>query len=117
MRLYFFSVFREIEGKKKNMKFKKGRAKTGGRKKGVKNKPNPIKKLLSDFVKDKMEDMDTLWTDLDNREKISLFTSLLKYVIPPAAILEDEDEGNKGEESTVTDTIRQLNEFNNKKTG
>jgi hypothetical protein len=98
------------------MKFEKGRGKTGGRKKGVKNKPNPIKKLLSDFVKTKMVDMDILWEVLDNREKAHLFVSLLKYVIPPATTLED-DEDSGGEESTVNDTIRQLNEFNNKKTG
>jgi hypothetical protein len=54
--------------------------------------------------------METLWDALDDKEKIHLFTSLLKYVIPPATTLED-DKDSGGEESTVNDTIRQLNEF------
>jgi hypothetical protein len=98
------------------MKFKKGRAKTGGRKKGVKNRPTPIKKLLSDFVRDKLEDIDDLWSELDRREKVNFLTSVLKYTTPPATI-QEEDEDNTGEDSAVTDTIRQLNELNNKKTG
>jgi hypothetical protein len=97
------------------MKFEKGRVKTGGRKKGVKNKPNTIKKLLSDFVRDKMGDIDDLWSELDRREKVTLLTSVLKYTTPPATIQEEEE--TAGEESAVTDIIRQLNELNNKKTG
>ena len=82
-----------------------GYPKTGGRAKGVKNKPNPIKELLSEFVQDKMEDMVELWDRLENREKISLFIAMLKYVVPPAAPAVEDTE----EESTIRATINQLN--------
>ena len=84
-----------------------------GRPIGSKNKIQPpLKAALSSFLEEKFDDLNALWSELENREKISLFTALLKYVVPTAA--PDAVEDTEGE-SAIRQTIMQLNELNNKR--
>lgn len=89
-----------------------GYPKSGGRQKGTKNKPNPFRELLTDFANKKMKDIDALWNGLEPKDKISLFTSILKYVISPATDQAPTDESTDGI-STIRETIEQLNELKN----
>lgn len=56
-----------------------------GKPKGAKNRTTKqMKELLTKFAEDKIEDVIDAFDELDAKDKVSAFTSLLKYVIPPA---------------------------------
>lgn len=61
----------------------KQRYKTGGRTKGTPNKlTNEVREMLIYFLDSKIDEVMGIWSDLDNREKISLFLQLAKLVLP-----------------------------------
>ena len=59
------------------------RFKTGGRLKGTPNKlTNEVRTILIHFLDSKIDEVMDLWSDLDNREKISMFLQLAKIILP-----------------------------------
>jgi hypothetical protein len=59
------------------------RFKTGGRSKGTPNKlTNEVRTILIHFLDSKIDEVMDLWSDLDNREKISMFLQLAKIILP-----------------------------------
>ncbi len=94
----------------------KYRDKTGGRTKGTPNKlTNEVRQMLVNFLDEKFDEITTLWSELDHREKISLFLQLSKIVLPKFSNDNINDEPNLDIDLShlTTDEIRELlNESN-----
>ena len=66
-----------------------GMPKTGGRKKGSKNKITPLsRERINDFLGKEFEDMCATYKGLKPKEKVDVYIALMKYVLPPAKDLE-----------------------------
>lgn len=77
-----------------------GLGKTGGRQKGTENKTTQsMKALVTEFVNDKFEAYKEAWNELEDKDKVSSFNSLLKLVIPTAR---DEAADDKDRQSIDT---------------
>ena len=62
-----------------------GLGKTGGRQKGTENKTTKsMKALVAEFADDKFEAYKIAWDELEDKDKVSSFNTLLKFVIPTA---------------------------------
>jgi len=68
------------------MKFKKGidsRRNTSGRPQGAKNKStDQLRKLLQDFLESKLPELETIWSGLEDKEKLNYIDKLLKHILP-----------------------------------
>ena len=95
---------------------RKNRDKTGGRTKGTPNKlTNEVRQMLVNFLDEKFDEVTNLWSELDHREKISLFLQLSKIVLPKLTIdnMIDEPILDIDLSHLTTDEIRELlNESN-----
>ena len=76
-----------------NGQFQKGKKKTGGRKKGSKNKAtSSIKERIKEYID---SDFDTILNDinqLDPQERIKTFLKLLEFVLPKEKQSQEEGE-------------------------
>lgn len=62
-----------------------GLGKTGGCQKGTENKTRRhMKALVAEFADEKLEDYKAAWDELEDKNKVSSFNCLLKFVIPTA---------------------------------
>jgi hypothetical protein len=89
----------------------KNRDKTGGRTKGTPNKlTNEVRQMLVNFLDEKFDEVTNLWSELDHREKISLFLQLSKIVLPKLSHDNINDEPNLQIDLShlTTDEIREL---------
>lgn len=66
------------------MPFKKGiSGNEAGRPKGSKNKASEaIRIKIESFINEKIEEIDTVWQELEPKDKMTLLTRLLDYSIP-----------------------------------
>ncbi|WP_099465544.1 hypothetical protein [Parabacteroides provencensis] len=84
------------------------KGKTGnplGKPKGTKNKTTiQMKEIITGFVENKLSDVMDAFDSLEPKDKVSAFTSLLKYVIPPARDTESDRE-NKEAISTLVERL------------
>ena len=70
----------------------KGTPKTGGRKKGSKNKkPNEAKEWIRDLIESNKEEFERRMKLLDNSEYVKTYTQLLNYVIPKQSSVNADD--------------------------
>jgi len=69
-----------------NTKFKKGedpRRNTNGRPAGAKNKStDQLRKLLQEFIESKLQELETIWSGLEDKEKLNYIDKLLKHILP-----------------------------------
>lgn len=62
-----------------------GLGRLGGRQKGTENKTTrSMKALVAEFADEKFDDYKRAWDELEDKDKVSSFNSLLKFVIPTA---------------------------------
>lgn len=84
------------------------KGKTGnpaGKPKGTKNKTTiKTKEIITSFVENKLKDVMKAFDELEPKDKVSAFTSLLKYVIPPARDTEA-DKNNKEALDSLVDRL------------
>lgn len=65
------------------MAFKKGKPKTGGRKKGTPNKTNfALKAKLSNLLESILEELDAKFDELNLYEKMMFATKIMPYILP-----------------------------------
>lgn len=70
--------------------FKEGRKKTGGRKKGSKNKKTEVANAFVRYLLGKgYDDWDDIWAELKAREKADVMMKGLEYEIPKQARVEN----------------------------
>lgn len=81
------------------------KGKTGnpkGKPVGTKNKTTvKTKEIITGFIEDKLKDVMKAFDELEPKDKVSAFTSLLKYVIPPARDNEADKNNKEALESLV----------------
>lgn len=81
------------------------KGKTGnpkGKPVGTKNKTTvKTKEIITNFIEDKLDDVIKAFDELEAKDKVSAFTSLLKYVIPPARDNEADKNNKEALESLV----------------
>ena len=79
--------------------YQKGKDKTGGREKGIKNKVNgAIRDRLNEFLEDNFEDFVTNYKTLPINEKIKTFRLCLQYILPRLNAVEmKQDQSQIGE--------------------
>ncbi len=60
-----------------------GLGRLGGRQKGTENKTTQsMKALVAEFANDKFDAYKKAWNELEDKDKVSSFNSILKFVIP-----------------------------------
>lgn len=65
------------------MAFKKGKAKTGGRKRGSQNKvTGTVREMLTGFLEDNFTAVAASFAKLKPRDKVKAYTELLPYTVP-----------------------------------
>lgn len=65
------------------MAFKKGKEKTGGRKKGAVNKTTAdIRNAFTELLGDNLEQLQKDFAELDPKDRIKMFLDMSKYIIP-----------------------------------
>lgn len=81
------------------------KGKTGnpaGKPVGTKNKTTvKMKGIITDFLGDQVKEVKKSFKNLDDKDKVSAFISLLKYVIPPARDVEADKNANEAVASLV----------------
>lgn len=83
--------------------------KTGGRLKGSLNKITyPIKEAITDFTSENFYEFTQAWHNLDDKDKVTTFNSILRFVIPIAR----EEEAVNETTTNIDDLFNRL--FNNK---
>ncbi len=81
-----------------------------GRPKGSQNKvPARTRELLSKFVEDKFEDVIKAFDSLEDKDKVTAYTSILKYVLPPAR----DEKADEDRNTIISDVVERL--FNREK--
>lgn len=84
------------------------KGKTGnpaGKPKGTKNKTTvKMKEVITSFLEDQVGEVQKSFKNLDDKDKVSAFISLLKYVIPPARDTEA-DKNNKEALDSLVDRL------------
>lgn len=72
---------------------------------GTKNKTTiKTKEIITAFIEDKIKDVTKAFDELEPKDKVSAFISLLKYVIPPARDL-DADKNNREVMDSLVDRL------------
>lgn len=81
------------------------KGKTGnpaGKPVGTKNKTTvKMKEIIASFLDDQVGDVKKAFKNLEDKDKVSAFVSLLKYVIPPARDTEADRDKNEAVSSLV----------------
>lgn len=84
------------------------KGKTGnpkGKPAGTKNKTTvKMKEIITGFMEDQVKDVKKSFKNLDDKDKVSAFIGLLKYVIPPAR----DTEADKNANEAVTSLVERL---------
>ena len=69
-----------------------GKGRMGGRAKGTENKTTrDVKALIAKFADDKFDDVVEEFDKLDGKDKVMMYTNLIKFVLPPARDIEAEE--------------------------
>lgn len=81
------------------------KGKTGnpaGKPVGTKNKTTvKMRGIITDFLEDQVKEVKKSFKNLDDKDKVSAFIALLKYIIPPARDAEADKNTNEAVSSLV----------------
>lgn len=90
------------------MPFEKGREKTGGRRRGTRNKETELKEKVTDWVVNGFEGFGESFEELEPDRKCAVFLKVMEYVLPKKAAEKPEDEqGTTG----ASDLLRERAEY------
>ena len=98
------AVDRNTEGQ-----FEKGRAKTGGKKKGYESPINKeFRELCADFSREAWDDFMTAWNACEPKDKVASFIKILEFNCPKlqTVTLDDKREVH----NALTEKLRQMSE-------
>lgn len=85
----------------------KGLPRYGGRKKGTPNKVNKdLRERISMFLDDNFDDAMKAWKNLEDKDKVKMYTDLIKFSVPTLQAVSLD--ANIKKEDSVEDDLKEL---------
>jgi len=94
---------------------KKGKTNNpNGRPKGAKNKVTaPLREMITDFLNDNFDEVQSEFMNLDPKDKLKVYTDLLQYAVPKLRSVEVKDEFDKLTDEQLDQIINELKVIQN----